>query len=178
MANKHLSLVNQKIAYAGTLIAMAAALDSLQSSQRIQQRALEDGALMHLGLAYTFYLRELGENYHLKNVALIQDVVNLVDVLSQAGKSPAEAEELLHLGSDSGSWLAQMLRAVRDLSSSPAPEKPQKAFPQGDNLIAVVDIASSERDSVDSSVSGVLLESWVKEFRQLVLRQRETSAEY
>ena len=176
MAITHISLVNQKLVYAGTLIALATGQgEPLTTSQRLVRRALEDSVLMQLELAYRFYLRELGENYQLKQFNQISDAAGLVATLVAANKSPSEAQELFELERTPGSWLAQLLAAASGLSRSPEPQKPAKAFVDA-NTIALVDVTG--QDSPDEPLSLDDLSSWLAEFRNLILRQRETSAEY
>lgn len=176
MAITHISLVNQKLVYAGSLMALAASQgEPATTNQRLQRRALEDSVLLQLALAYRFYLRELGENYRLKQLNHISDAAGLVSALVAANKSPSEAQELLDLEQSSGSWLAQLLAAADSLYRSPEPQKPAKAFVDA-NTIALVDVTG--QDSPDHPLSLDGLGFWLAEFRNLILRQRETSAEY
>ena len=176
MAITHISLVNQRLVYAGTLMTLAANQGELTTtSQRLERRALEDSVLMQLELAYRFYLRELGENYRLKQLNQISGATGLVSALIAANKSPSEAQELLDLEQSPDSWLAQLLAAANSLSRSPEPQKPAKAFVDA-NTIALVDVTGQESPDQPLSLDG--LGFWLAEFRSLILRQRETSAEY
>jgi hypothetical protein len=176
MAITHLSLVNQKLVYANTLIAMATAHgEPASTTQRLELQALIDSAVLHLALAYGFYLRELGENYRIKGLVHINQAKQLAAALADANKSPSEAQELVDLEQEPQSWLSLMLAANTALHRSPEPLKPQKAFPS-DGLISTLDVS----DTPDSlpAVDPAVLAVWLVEFRTLVLRQRETSAEY
>ena len=69
MANSSLSLVNQKLAYARALIKQASPLsNSTTTSERLQLRALLDASVFHLMCGIHHYLREIAENYRVKNV--------------------------------------------------------------------------------------------------------------
>lgn len=176
MAISHLSIVNQKFVHAGTLLGLASTLKSPTStSQRLQLRALLDSTILHLGLAYVFYLRELGENYRIKNLDQIDLTSQLVSALAGANKSPSEAQELISLEQDVQSWLHHMLSAHAALRRSPEPEKVKKAFPV-DGLISIVDISDSAEPVSAAGVGEIT--AWLTEFRALVLRQRDTSAEF
>jgi hypothetical protein len=176
MAITHLSLVNQKLVYASTLITMATAHgEPASTTQRLELQALMDSAVLHLALAYGFYLRELGENYHIKGLSHISQAGQLAAALAETNKSPSEAQELIDLEQNAQSWLSQMLVASTTLHCSPVPPKPQKAFPI-DGLINILDVSDTPETS--PSVNPSALGTWLAEFRTLVLRQRETSAEY
>lgn len=175
MAISHLSIVNQKLVYAGTLLGLATAINPSSTPERLKLQALVDSALLHLGLAYVFYLRELGENYRLKHLSSINRAEQLAVALAAANKSPSEAQELILLEQDSQSWLNAVLAAYDSLQRSPEPEKVQKAFPV-DGLISVVDVSDAVEQS--SPVSANHLAIWLSEFRALVVRQRDTSAEF
>lgn len=176
MAITHLSLVNQTLVNAGTLLGMLTALGVPETtSQRLQHRVLMDSSVLHLARAYGFYLRELGENYRIKGLAHISRADQLALALLNVDKSPSEAQELVALEKDAQSWLSQMLAADLALHASPEQPKPAKAFtPEG--LISVVDM--SDEITLSPSLDLALLELWLAEFRSLILRQRETSAEY
>jgi hypothetical protein len=176
MAISHLSIVNQKLVHAGTLLAMASASGAPSSTaERLKSRALIDSAVLHLGLAYIFYLRELGENYRIKGLAQINNAAQLAAALESANKSPSEARELMSLEQDQHTWLHQMLAAHALLQRSPEPEKPQKAFPSGQfiQLVEVTDTPEGPVPLESARVSG-----WLAEFRTLIIRQRDTSAEF
>lgn len=176
MAISHLVLVNQKLAHTGTLLGLASEVGSQTSAAgRLKIRALIDSAILHMGLAYVFYLRELGETYRIKNLTQINQASQLATALANANKSPSEAQELVGLEQDAQSWLYQLLAAYTAMQRSPEPEKVQKAFPV-EGLISIVDVSDAPEPLPAPDAGQV--ENWLAEFRALVLRQRDTSAEF
>lgn len=176
MPNSHIPLVNQKLANASALLVMAQDLGKPQGAQQvIGVRALLESAMLQLHQGYIFYLRELGENYGLKGRAQIVETTALVSALEASGKSAAEAAELAELQKDVRSWLAQLGLARAGFGISPDLPKEQKAF--GDETaIRLVDITQVHETPAALTLEQLL--AWQSSFRALVLRQRETSAEY
>lgn len=172
MAITHLSLVNQKLAYAKATLSLATD-DNLG---RLQQQALVDACVFHLVSAYRFYLRELGENYRVKNLMAINDSKQLMIALSALDKAPSEATELVTLEAEAQSWLAQLLAYFESLQQSPTVMKEAKAF-VSDELIQAVDITNAPTEPSPPPTANDLTAA-LDNFRQLVQRQRETSAEY
>lgn len=177
MSISHLSLVNQKLAYANALITLINTLNSApQTGSKLQLQALADGALFHLSMAVKFYLRELAEHHHIKNVSAINSVQDLVEVLRQADRVSSESSELLSLARTKGAWLNQLEHYYSQLSKSPEKPKEKKAF-GNENLIELVELAESD-GFLSLQLTAELLTSWLDSFRTLIIRQRETSAEY
>jgi len=174
MAITHLSLVNQKFAYAKSMLGLLAEGEGTHS--RLQQQALIDACVFHCVSAYRFYVRELGENYRVKNLAAIHSAQLLVDALFVMDKSPSEASELAELEVDSESWLGHLLGYFNQLQQSPSAPKEAKAF-VSDTLIQAVDITEASLESFAAPTISDLT-SALDSFRQLIQRQRETSAEY
>jgi hypothetical protein len=165
MANLSLTRVNQKLAQAKLLISDV----NEEALKPIHRNSLLEAAAFHLMCAYQHYIRELAENYGVKNAIGLRNESDLIKAFEAAKKHPAEGDELAVLRLDSNSWLAQLqtyydsLWQVPKLVNSPVAE----------NLINLVD--------VDKTVSAVTIESmsqWHTEFVALVIRQRETSAEF
>ena len=176
MATSHLVLVNQKLVHAGTLLGLVSEIGSpIPTAGRLKIRALVDSAILHMGLAYIFYLRELGETYRIKNLNGINQASQLAAALANANKSPSEAQELTGLEQDAQSWLYQLQAAYTAMQRSPEPEKIQKAFPV-EGLISVVDVSDTSELLPPPDAGQVA--NWLSEFRALVLRQRDTSAEF
>lgn len=176
MAISHLALVNQKLLHAVTLLGLATEVESPSSiSGRLKMRALVDSVVLQMGLAYVFYLRELGETYRIKNLEQIHQASQLATALANANKSPSEAEELISLEQEPQSWLHQLRASYAAMQRSPEPEKVHKAFPV-DGLISLVDISDAAEPL--PPVAADQAAAWLSEFRALVLRQRDTSAEF
>lgn len=171
MAITHISLVNQKLAYAKATLGL---LTSMSEPSRLQQQALIDACVFHLVSGYRFYLRELGENYRVKNLALITNIQQLINALTAIDKTPSEATELATLEAAPESWLAQLLGYFDVLQQSPAIVKEAKAF-ESEVLIQAVDVTDTQASSPPNTKE---LAMALDNFRQLIQRQRETSAEY
>ena len=164
MANLSLTRVNQKLAQAKLLIS---GVDE-KALKPIHLNSLLEAAAFHLICAYQHYIREIAEIYGLKHAIGLQNEVDLIKAFEAAKKHPAEAEELAALRLSASSWLVQLQTYYDSLW-----QLPKLANPQSDDLISLVD--------VDKVVMPVTIESvrhWHSEFVALVLRQRETSAEF
>lgn len=177
MSISHLSLVNQKLAYASSII-IALNTDSaeLTAAQKLRQQALSDGAVFHLAMALHFYLRELAEYHRIKNLIAINSVQDLAVALLEADRTSSESSELLELVRTNDSWLSQLVAYYDQLSKSPEKPKEKKAFGQ-ENLIELVELGGPENQPL-LQLTPKLLSLWLDSFRALIMRQRETSVEY
>lgn len=177
MSISHLSLVNQKLAYASSIIRiLSASFIESKTAQKLDQQALGDAAVFHLAMAVHFYLRELAEYHHIKNLSDVNSVQDLTVALQQADRVSSESSELLSLAQTNGSWLSQLMRHYNQLSTSPEKPKEKKAFGH-ENLIELVEL--TEVDELPLLLlTPELLSSWLDNFRDLIIRQRETGAEY
>jgi hypothetical protein len=177
MPISHLSLVNQKMAYAGSIIALLNPSQcNAKTESKLQQQALGEAAVFHLAMAVHFYLRELADHYRIKNLSAINSVEDLAAVLQQADRVSSESCELLSLVQTNGAWLNQLTQYYDQLFKSPEKPKEKKAF-GSENLIELVELAEFE-DSSSQPITHQLLTSWLDSFRALIIRQRDTSAEY
>lgn len=167
----HLSLVNQKLNFAASLVELL----RKSSGHRMHQLALTESCVHHLYMAMHFYLRELGENNGL-DAQHIDSLEALVQALGQRGKKPSEVAELERLASEPNSWTSHLLACYRQLFVSPQLPRTQKAAAD-ENLITIVDVSAQSASSTPEP-DVELLESWISEFKALVVRQRETGAEY
>lgn len=174
MSISHLSLVNQKLAYASSTIR---AVNELQhepeNQQAFQQKAFLDAATFHLMMGLHFYLRELAERYHVRNFAAITSIYDLDTALRQIDRVSSESSELLALVQQESSWLNQLVDHYGSLTKSPAKPKEKKAFGT-ENLIEITEIDALPLLQLTPD----LLTSWLESFRELISRQRETSTEY
>lgn len=173
MAITHISLVNQKLAYSKATLGL---LTSMSEPSRLQQQALIDACVFHLVSGYRFYLRELGENYRVKNLASINNTQQLLNALTAIDKVPSEATELAALEAETASWLGQLLGYFDALHQSPTIVKEAKAF-MSDTLIQAVDVTDAQAEASPPPNANELAAA-LDHFRQLIQRQRETSAEY
>ncbi|MDF3013391.1 MAG: hypothetical protein K0Q78_1595 [Cellvibrio sp.] len=177
MPINHLSLVNQKLAYAGSIISVLnIPLSEPNATQRLQQQALGDAAVFHLAMALHFYLREHAEQHRIKNLSGIGSVQDLFLALQQEDKSSSESSELLELVQTTDTWLNQLTRYYDLLFRSPEKPRAKKAFGQ-ENRIELIELTEIDVQPT-LQLTPALLASWLDSFRALVMRQRETSAEY
>ncbi len=169
MSKQSLNRVNQKLAQAKSL------LDDIDEAvcTPIHLNSVKEAAAFHLICAYQHYLREIAESYWLKNSVNIQTEADLIAAFQAAKKYPVEAEELITLRKDANSWLGQLHTYYESLWLAPA--------------IALNDIQSDEiliktvnlESNFDvAQVDLTLIASWRESFTSLVVRQRETSAEF
>lgn len=173
MSISHLSLVNQKLAYAAASINL---LKKLESRQSLEWQALSDAVIFHLSTALHFYLRELAEHHRIYNLSSIDSVQRLAAELQGSDKMSSESSELIALAQTNGTWLNQLTAYHNKLFESPHKPKEPKSFGR-DNLIELVELV--EVDTPPSLIlTPELLTSWLDSFRALVIRQRETNAEY
>ncbi len=177
MAVNHLSLVNQKMAFANAILQrLDISTSELSSKQKLEQQALKDAVIFHLITALHFYLREIAENCRIKNLIQINSIEDLIGALSQADRASSEAEELNDLSQTADSWLSYLLQYRSQLLRSPEKPKEKKSFGQ-DNLIELVEVFESDINKCPE-LTPQLLTSCFDSFRALIMRQRETSAEF
>ena len=174
MSISHLSLVNQKLAYAGAIIRlMGGSTAEPKAGHKLEQQALGDAAIFHLVTGLKFYLRELAEHHRIQNLSAINSAQELTAALQLIDRVSADSAELLTLVQTSDTWLNQLLSYYERLSKSPTKPKEKKAFEQK-NLIELTEV----EELPTLQLSPELLILWLDSFRALVIRQRETSAEY
>ncbi len=166
MANLSLTRVNQKLMQAKQLLQVV----DVNSLTPVHLNALLEAAAFHLMCAYQHYLREIAETYGLKNVVVVRSEDDLIGAFEAAKKYPSDAEELATLRKDANAWLVQLQRYYDSLWRLPVVSENRDS----DNLISLVDIDSVDAIDVDLAV----IQGWQREFTALVLRQRETSAEF
>jgi len=166
MANLSLTRVNQKLTQAKLLLQDV----DEESLSPVHLNSLMEGASFHLVCAYQHYLREIAETYGLKNIIALRNESDLVAAFESAKKYPAEAQELNDLRKDPTSWLSQLHSYYDSLWRLPIAVDSQA----NESLINLVDVDAADIREVDVG----LIQGWQSEFTALVLRQRETSAEF
>ena len=164
MANLSLTRVNQKLAQAKLLIS---GVDE-ETLKSMHLNSLLEATAFHLMCAYQHYIREVAETYGLKHAIGLHNEADLIKAFEAAKKHPAEAEELAALRLNASSWLVQLQTYYDSLW-----QLPKLVNPQSDDLISLVDV-----DKVVTPVNIESVRQWHSEFVALVLRQRETSAEF
>jgi hypothetical protein len=172
--NTHLSLVNQKLGFATAILAQTNGTPNIKKHKLLHQ-ALCESILLHLYSAYLFYLRELAENNKVDNAESVSSLKVLTTLLGQMERHPSEVAELVNLTEQPNTWLSEFLRHYMGILQSPLKPKEKKAF-DSDNFISVVDISQCEPDLKELDPD--LLDYWINEFKVLIVRQRETGAEY
>jgi hypothetical protein len=177
MSTSHLQLVNQKLAFANAIITILAALPAhLTTAEKLQQQALKDSAVFHLVTALHFYLRELAESHRIANLRAINSIQDLVAALSKIDKVSSEVLELAEIEQVANSWLSQLTRYHAQLLFSPVKAKERKAFGR-ENVIEAIELTAADEEA-SFALTTEILEFWLANFRSLIARQRETSAEY
>jgi hypothetical protein len=182
MGANSLPLVNQKLAYARTLLQL---LPSGTQDTSLQAHALTDAAATQLVCAFQHYLREIAENYRLKMSGLIAPEQALVVITEQAlaaafaesdNAAPTEVQELLWLRADPASWLtclhaytAQQWAAAKPLTP---PAEPQIT---DENLIQLTTI--EEKSGTETGTSADV-SAWCDAFYEMIQRHRQNMSEY
>lgn len=166
MANLSLTRVNQKLTQAKLLLQR----EDEAALSPVHRNAILEGAAFHLVCAHQHYLRELAENYGVKNVVAVQSEQDLIAAFDTVKKYAVEALELSGLRKQPTSWLSQLQAYYDSLWRIPVRSEGQ----QGDNLIRLVDADTVNQPEIDFE----LVRSWQSQFAALVVRQRETSAEF
>lgn len=165
MANLSLTRVNQKLGQAKLLLSGA----SEETLTPVHRNSLMEATAFHLICAYQHYIREIAETYGLKHAINLQNESDLFKAFEAAKKHPAEAEELVALRQDAHSWLTRLQIYYDSLWQVPKTANLQSS----EELISLVDV-----DKVVAPVDLDSLRVWHSEFVTLVMRQRETSAEF
>lgn len=176
MAINSLSLVNQKLAYVRTLLRMASTTAVAANLAEVkQQQALLDSAVFQLICGYHHYLREIADNYRIKNLTAIFNESSLLEELSRVDKVPSEASEISLLRQQQDSWLAQ-LHSYYDSLWLPPMQGQKVVRSSPGEFIQVVDLGVA--DAIPNSVTLQIVAEWESAFNALVARQRETASEY
>ena len=176
--HSHLSLVNQKLGFATVTLSPLENLTEMEAGKlSLVQKATCESVLLHLYTAFHFYLRELAESNGIKNPETIDSLQALVTALNQLERQPSEVIELQDLAAYQGGWLNSFLRQYEGVFKSPPKETEKKSFGT-ENFIELVDLTEQQEESLDKALNIGSLKYWLNEFKSLVLRQRETGAEY
>lgn len=176
--HSHLSLVNQKFGFATAALSLLEnTTEGGEEKLSLVQQAIQESVLLHLYTAFHFYLRELADNNGIKSAETIDSLQALVVVLNQLGKSPSEVVELQDLVAHRRGWLNSFLKQYERVFQSPPKQIEKKSFGT-ENFIEVIDLTEQQEETLDEALNIDSLKYWLNEFKSLVLRQRETGAEY
>lgn len=175
MAVTYLQAVNQKLAFARALLkALDTDMLPANAGERLRQQALEEAVLFQLVGGYRHYLRELAQNYGVREPQPIATENDLQAALAAIGKMPNEASELSLMRSEPNSWVSRMQRRYEACWQLPAgPAEAVREAQVSPGLIQVAQI-----DEPADALDGELLRRWLEAFQAMVERHRETSAEY
>jgi hypothetical protein len=180
MANLSLVRVNQKLAQAMVMLERVKQATA-NASEALWVNAARESIAFHLMCAYQHYLREIAETYFIKHPGSITTEADLVLAFQAAKKHPAEVNELLALRQAPDSWLHQLhvyyeslwrVSAPANLTSLPT-GSPKTSLPE--NLIELVNV---EQEVKNEQVEVGVMFTWHQAFVALVMRQRQTSAEF
>lgn len=179
MSITSLALVNQKLAYARSLLALAPVIDTTTgSAKRLESRALIDGAVGHLVCACRHYLYEIAERNRLKMHSPILTETDLVTRLIAAGSAPTDAAEIVDLRVDKSSWFSRLHHYYEGRwyeKHWQAPPAPQEKAAATDAML--INVVTLDGDS-DNEPNAADVNAWYDAFVVLIQRQRETGAEY
>jgi len=165
MNNPYVQRVYQKLAHARALLGLVQVCGQA-IPERQRSEALIQGALLHVGIAYRLYLRELAHRYGLPKPDVIIELEGLRQSLLQGGNVAPEVIEMERLEGVEA-WAASMLAAEQGaLNPSVAEVSVQRA-----GLIAVSSV-------VPSVLTAELVSHWCQCLSELSERQRSSGAEF
>ncbi|MDB6060417.1 MAG: hypothetical protein JWM78_520 [Verrucomicrobiaceae bacterium] len=147
--------VNQKLYFAKLV------LDLAHESEDGKKTALLEAALFHLVNAYRNYLLEIIDD---RQIVFAESATSAVQQQQQLGlESKPELQELFQL-EHSGAWSANMLAAYGNCISAVVPIRPHSIG------IALADVTlNADQDNC---------QSWLDQFQQLLVRQRDHAHEW
>ncbi|MCB1669045.1 MAG: DUF6586 family protein [Porticoccaceae bacterium] len=167
--NPWLSQVNQKLFFARVLLEQYGLKEDRHGHIEL---VLCQAVVYQLECAYRHHLREVAATYKSAAPEVIDSVERLVVELTGIGKHPAEAQEMMDLEQDVGSWLQQMLSVWQSFHQLPRLE----AEADTNSPIPVMQVAeASQRVLAELNISQVT--SWLDALQELVNRHRELMVE-
>jgi len=165
MNNPYVQRVYQKLAHVRALLGLAETCSSA-IPERQRAEALLEGGLLHLAIAYRFYLRELAHRYSLPGPDMIVGLEGLRQLLQRADRSAPEVVELENLEAGDG-WLACMHEAELEALN---PSVSESAVQQ----VGLIAVSSTTAQVLTSEVVGL----WCQNFSKLSERQRASGSEF
>jgi len=169
------ALVSQHISSARLVLAQLSAHDN--TSQGLQC-ALEHSALHLLHSAYLCQLRVIADNYHCAEIAAINDIQILQQVLTVADMPAPEAAEIEVLVLEG--WLGELLNAHRQLCLPTSAQAPAVAMPTTSRSdITLRDEGLEDLEGPEDRPLNVeTLQGYLQNLEELVQRQNEMMLEY
>lgn len=120
--NPYTGLCLQRCANADALVT---AIGAATASSSVLVAAMLQGAVFQLYSAYLMHLRDIAISYSCAAPADIWSARQLLDILRESDKVPAEASEMDALVEEHGSWLARCLAVYRALLEGVEPQSVQ-----------------------------------------------------
>lgn len=174
MSNIYISRTNQKLLFAKLhLDYLKKAEQGSGWSKHAQIESFEEAVLFHLVSAYSSFLREIAEVYHLDPEKISTRDELLAQMELQGMESPEVKELSLLAGSDS--WLSQLLAAYRACWKAQAKEH---ASHSGHASLSEIQVVQVNPDHSSDTEVIAQLEGWMNNMRELVDRQREGLKEW
>ena len=165
--NAWTSLVNQKLFFARLLLEQ---IDKLDDRFGHIEMAICQSAVYQLECGYRHHLREVAATYQSRSADAIITVEQLVAELESIDKHPAEAQEMLNLEQQKGTWLNQLLSVWRSFANHPEPEARE------DNASPIPLMQVSQQSKLPAlDVTGV--QAWLDAMHEMVDRHRELMVE-
>lgn len=167
----YLSAVNQKLLFAGQLLAIDVKMSVRGQQDSHQATAIAQSVALHLQRAWYWHLQDVASNYKMQDPEAVVSAASLLALLDAEGKTPGEAIELNDLEADKNSWVAQLLDAHRHLYTVPVA---RKAEMDADRLpMIAVDISG------DSMVWDIQqARDWLAQMQELTERHRDMMIEF
>tara|TARA_B110000881_G_scaffold220311_1_gene244939 strand:+ start:894 stop:1412 length:519 start_codon:yes stop_codon:yes gene_type:complete len=167
----YLSAVNQKMLFAGQLLATDIKTSAAGQQDSHQATAIAQSVALHLQRAWYWHLQDVASNYKMQDPEAVVSAPSLLALLGAEGKTPGEAIELEYLESDRSSWVADLLNAHRHLYLLPVARRAQM---DADRLpMIAVDITE---DAIDWDLQRAHL--WFSKMEELIERQRDMMIEF
>ncbi len=174
MSNIYISRTNQKLMFAKLhLDHLKQAEQGSGWSKHAQIESFEESVLFHLVSAYSSFLREIAEVYHLDPETISTRDELLAQMELQGMELPEVKELSLLAGSDS--WLSQLLAAYRACWMARAKEQASHSGRESLSEIQVVQVNPDHASDIQVIAQ---LEGWINNIRELVDRQREGLKEW
>lgn len=172
MAHERYTRTNQKLYFAGVALTnwqRAEASEAIHTPGRVQ--AEREACLFHLYGALLGLCHEVAGYYRLPMANATSVELLLARAAAEVSPSP-ELCELIELAEQSDSWLACLLKAYAGLFEPPhAPVKPKT-----DPTVPLIETVALDEGVPPLSPSAA--EAWREQLKALVLRYRESLAEW
>jgi hypothetical protein len=166
--NPYVAIVNQKISLCKILLSEGILKNKLLEKKTDIQidLAFTQSAVYQLESAYISYLKEIAFAHKCKDVESIDSLQKLKVGLVSSNKSAGEAQEIELLLGEQQSWLSQILREHKKLSSPPLTISKKN----NDHSISLLEV--KQLDDIMSLNFGDV-ETWLNNFTEILVRNRQ-----